>query len=142
MDRRSSTRLPIVIQALIYTPAAAEAGRDLPAQELPVALGRVIDLSRNGLLLQTGLQGLESGMRLELDLLLRNAGIDGHARCRAIVRRRTAGGYALAVDPQCAFSCQTLSLLHRRYLGATGFDLPAPAAAVRYWQGAHATTAA
>jgi hypothetical protein len=146
MEQRSSCRLPVVLKVLIYKAMRGDpTRRGMPVCELPAAVGKVVDLSRGGVLLETDLVGLQSGMCLELDLLLRTAGIDSHAHCRLAVRRGTDRGYALSVDPQCTFSYEILSLLHRRYSESTG----AVAVEVRRlagkngpWRDAHATSAA
>lgn len=117
MERRSSFRIPVAARVLIYREAEDTPDGGPSSREIPVAIGRVLDLSRDGILLATALRGVRTGRPLELDLLLSNAGIDSHAHCRMIVRRKTDDGYALSVDPRCAFSRKVLSLLHRRYLG-------------------------
>ena len=136
MERRSSSRSAIDVEAFICRAeekaAACKSGtypnrssnvRPLVHRhEIPISIGRVVNISRDGIFLATRHRGAEVGDQLEVDLLVRNAGVDGYAHCRFNVVRKDARGYALVSGDACRFTGDVIARLHKKYLRGALFD--------------------
>lgn len=101
MEHRYSPRLHADLKVLIYL------------RSLPVAIGRLRNLSRGGLFIASDYGNIAHNQPVEIEFLGVGSSADAHRRCRAMVAHTAFNGFGLAVDDSCPVSCDLLESLTR-----------------------------
>lgn len=103
MEHRYSPRLSVDAKILIYKSG------------LPMAVGWLRNVCRNGLFIETEYGNVLPNQLLEIELLGGRGERRPHRRCRGLVAHRSAGGLGLAIDDDCPASCEWVDELLARY---------------------------
>lgn len=86
MDHRDSVRMNVPMKLLLYK------------MGVPVAIGRIRDVSTRGLFVETEFDGFNVHQSLEVELLPRTSTHIDRCRFKTIVARRVRGGFGLEAD--------------------------------------------
>jgi len=99
MDLRNSLRMSVPMKLLLYN------------MGVPVAIGRIRDVSARGLFVETDFDGFTVHQSLEVELLPRSSTHIDRCRFKTVVARRVRGGFGLEADVNSARGFNALTAL-------------------------------
>lgn len=108
MDNRTSSRMNVPMKLLLYKTG------------VPVAIGRIRDVSTRGLFVETDFDGFNVHQSLEVELLPRSSTHIDRCRFRTVVARRVRGGFGLEADENSDTGFNTLAALVNSVLARGG----------------------